>query len=77
MIGLSSNIHFSMTTCILAFARMIEALALAACTSAEEFRAATEQACADYGYKPGTPDFAACLQQRTPGRRGMRRERGF
>jgi len=49
----------------------------AACTSAEEFRSATEQACAEYGYKPGTRDFSACLQQRTPGRRRNARERGF
>jgi hypothetical protein len=39
------------------------ALALAGCVSPEELRAQDEAACAGYGFAPGTPDFAGCLQR--------------
>ena len=42
---------------------------LAACDSPEELRAHDEAACASYGFQPGTPDFAACLQRESLARR--------
>jgi hypothetical protein len=44
-------------------------LALAACQSPEELRAADEAACAGYGFRPGTSDFANCLQRESLARR--------
>ena len=41
----------------------LAALALAACTSAEELRQADARACQSYGFAPGTPAFANCLQR--------------
>ena len=41
----------------------LAALALAACTSAEELRQADARACQSYGFAPGTPAFASCLQR--------------
>lgn len=41
----------------------VAALALAACTSAEELRQADAKACQSYGFTPGTPDFANCMQR--------------
>jgi hypothetical protein len=38
-------------------------LSLCACVSAQELRAQDEAACASYGFQPGTPDFAGCLQR--------------
>ncbi len=42
---------------------------LAACASPEELRRQDEAACASYGFKPGTPEFAACLQRESIARR--------
>ncbi len=42
---------------------------LAACTSPEELRREDEAACTSYGFKPGTTDFAACLQRESLARR--------
>ncbi len=44
-------------------------LSLAACQSAEELRAQDESVCASYGFKPGTTDFANCLQRESLARR--------
>ena len=38
-------------------------LSVSACVSAQELRAQDEAACIRYGFRPGTADFAACLQQ--------------
>jgi hypothetical protein len=38
-------------------------IGLAACVSPEELRARDEAACARFGFQPGTPDFAVCLQR--------------
>ena len=38
-------------------------LALTNCASPEQLRAQDEAACSSYGFRPGTPDFAACLQR--------------
>jgi hypothetical protein len=55
---------------ILAFVLAIFALALAAsCVSPEELRHEDEAACAGYGFKPGTNDFANCLQRESLARR--------
>jgi hypothetical protein len=36
---------------------------LCACASPEELRAQDEAACSGYGFQPGTPQFAECLQR--------------
>lgn len=36
---------------------------LTACASPEELRARDAAACASFGFQPGTPDFAACLER--------------
>jgi hypothetical protein len=38
-------------------------LALAACVSPEQPRAQDEANCRSYGFQPGSPDFATCLQR--------------
>ena len=38
-------------------------LAVAACVSPEQLRAQDEANCGSYGFQPGSPDFAACLQR--------------
>ena len=38
-------------------------LALGACVSPEEVRRRDEAQCLSYGFKPGTTDFANCLQR--------------
>ena len=43
--------------------------ALASCVSPEEIRRHDEARCAGYGFKPGTPDFATCLQREALARR--------
>lgn len=43
---------------------------LAGCQSAAALHKQDETACAGYGFAPGTPDFAACLQRETLARRG-------
>jgi len=42
---------------------------LTACVSPEELRRQDEAACASYGFKPGTSDFAGCLQRESLARR--------
>lgn len=37
-------------------------LLLAGCVSPEQLRAEDEAACTGYGFRPGTTDFATCLQ---------------
>ena len=49
---------------------LIAAVALAGCASPEDMRRADEAACAGYGFAPGTPDFASCLQRESLARRG-------
>jgi hypothetical protein len=46
------------------------ALCLGACASPEELQRADAAQCASYGFTPGTPDFAACLQRESLARRG-------
>lgn len=41
----------------------LAALALAACASSEELRQADARACQGYGFAPGTPAFASCMQR--------------
>lgn len=54
----------------LAFVSAICVLALAvSCVSPEELRRADEARCAGYGFKPGTNDFANCLQGESLARR--------
>jgi hypothetical protein len=43
--------------------------ALAGCVTAEDLRRQDEAQCTSYGFKPGTPDFAACLQRENLARR--------
>jgi hypothetical protein len=42
---------------------------LTACVSPEEIRARDEATCAGFGFQPGTPDFASCLQRESLARR--------
>jgi hypothetical protein len=44
-------------------------LAVAGCVSAAEWRRRDEAQCASYGFKPGTTDFASCLQREDLARR--------
>jgi hypothetical protein len=44
-------------------------LALSACASAEEIRQQDARQCTGYGFKPGTPEFAQCLQRENLARR--------
>ena len=55
-----------------AIARVLPAfvlLGLAGCVSPEELRQQDEVACASYGFAPGTPDFAGCVQREDWARR--------
>ncbi|HUK60111.1 MAG TPA: hypothetical protein VLV50_12845 [Stellaceae bacterium] len=45
------------------------AVALSGCATPEEVRQRDEAACSSYGFQPGTPDFAACLQREDLARR--------
>jgi hypothetical protein len=45
------------------------AVSLSGCVSPEQLRQRDEAACASYGFQPGTPDFAACLQREALARR--------
>ena len=42
---------------------------LAGCTTPEQFRQDDEAQCRGYGFKPGTTDFATCLQRESLARR--------
>ena len=53
----------------LVLASSLVLLAVTACTSPEELRRQDEAACASYGFKPGTPEFATCLQRENIARR--------
>jgi len=44
-------------------------IGLAACVSPEDLRRADEAACTSFGFKPGTPEFATCLQRESLARR--------
>lgn len=44
-------------------------LLVAACASPEELRRRDEAVCASYGFQPGTPEFASCLQRENIARR--------
>ncbi|OHX14337.1 hypothetical protein [Chromobacterium sphagni] len=41
------------------------ALALTACASPEELRAMDQNACAGYGFQPGTDSFAKCMMKQS------------
>jgi hypothetical protein len=45
-------------------------VAVSGCTSPEALRRADAAQCASYGFAPGTPDFAACLQRESLARDG-------
>lgn len=45
-------------------------VSLFGCVSPEEMRRQDEAQCASYGFAPGTPDFALCLQREALARRG-------
>ena len=53
----------------LVLASSLVLLAVTACASPEELRRQDEAACASYGFKPGTPEFATCLQRESIARR--------
>ncbi len=53
----------------LALASALALLGLASCTSPEELRQRDEAACKSYGFTPGTPEFAACMQRESIARR--------
>ena len=44
-------------------------LALTGCGTPEDLRRMDEARCQGYGFTPGTPDFAACLQRESLARR--------
>ena len=54
---------------ILALMSSLALLSLAACASPEELRRQDAAACASYGFKPGTPEFAGCVQREALARR--------
>ncbi len=45
------------------------ALGVAGCVTPEEMRQVDMAQCQGYGFAPGTPDFAACLQRESLARR--------
>lgn len=45
------------------FVFLLAAVVLAGCASPAELRQRDEAACRGYGFVPGTPAFAACLQR--------------
>jgi hypothetical protein len=47
----------------------ISLIALAGCATAQDIRQRDEAACTSYGFKPGTTDFASCLQRESIARR--------
>ncbi|MBB4568418.1 hypothetical protein [Rhizobium leucaenae] len=49
------------------------ALALTACQTAEEIRAADEARCSSYGFRRGTENFANCLMNQDLSRRADQR----
>ncbi|MEF0939597.1 hypothetical protein [Rhizobium sp. BR 362] len=49
------------------------ALALTACQTAEEIRAADEARCSSYGFRRGTESFANCLMNQDLSRRADQR----
>lgn len=54
---------------MLAAALALALAGLTACVSPEELRREDEAACASFGFKPGTNDFAGCLQRESLARR--------
>ena len=52
-----------------AFAAAVALLGVAGCASPEELRRQDEATCASYGFQPGSPDFASCLQRESIARR--------
>jgi hypothetical protein len=53
-------------------------LGIAGCVSAAELRRRDEAQCASYGFRPGTADFAGCLQRENLARRyGYANPSGF
>ncbi len=48
---------------------LIGVIALAGCATPDELRQRDAAACESYGFQPGTPDFAACLQREELARR--------
>jgi hypothetical protein len=54
---------------VLRAAAVIMLAGLTACVSLEELRAQDEATCRSFGFQPGTPDFAACLQRESLARR--------
>lgn len=54
---------------VLALSSGLALLGLAACVSPEELRQQDAAACASYGFKPGTPEFAGCIQRESLARR--------
>jgi hypothetical protein len=54
---------------VLALIIAATACGLTACISLEEMRQEDEAACIGYGFQPGTPDFAGCLQRENLARR--------
>lgn len=54
---------------VLVLASSLVLLGVAACASPEELRRQDEAACTSYGFKPGTPEFATCLQRESIARR--------
>jgi hypothetical protein len=55
---------------LFALAFLIGVATLASCVSPEELRRRDEAACTGYGFAPGSPEFAACLQQEGLARQG-------
>ncbi len=53
----------------LALASSLALFGLAACASPAELRQRDEAACRSYGFVPGTPEFAACVQRESIARR--------
>lgn len=53
----------------LALAASLLLFGVTACASPEELRRQDAAACASYGFQPGTPEFAACVQRESIARR--------
>ena len=53
----------------LALAALLAVASLAGCATDAEIRQHDEALCRSFGFKTGTPDFAACLQRESLARR--------
>jgi hypothetical protein len=63
------DVRFSRSTLVRAVALATVLAGLSGCASPEYMRLQDEATCGTYGFPPGTPDFADCVQREIATRR--------